>query len=190
MPDKTGTVDRLSKARTQATKGLPSERELAVIAALIDPDNTPQKVADKFKTPVRGIMKIWDKYGDDRPGMAPATTTAAEITELKRFTNAEMIERLEDFISQTLGSIDVDVIEKANLRDRMVSMGVAIDKRQLLLGEATVIHGVDRRKKIEELMPMLIEEAKRRGIDPRGMRVDLKPTEYREETPQEPETWI
>ena len=52
----------------------------------------------------------------------------------------------------------------ANFRD--LSMGVAqlIEKRQLLKGEPTQIVSVDERKTLNQLLPLLIQEAARRGV--------------------------
>ena len=49
-------------------------------------------------------------------------------------------------------------------RDLAVTFGILFDKGQLLRGEPTQVRTYEQRERIHELIPALLNEAKRRGI--------------------------
>ena len=60
--------------------------------------------------------------------------------------------------------MDDKTMAEASARDLGLIAGVLIEKRQLLRGEPTQIISDHERRKIHELMPELVAEAKRRGL--------------------------
>jgi hypothetical protein len=59
----------------------------------------------------------------------------------------------------------------------MLGLGVMIEKRNLLRGEPTAIISDHERKKLHELLPALLEEAKRRGavtLDEKGAVIESR----------------
>lgn len=57
-----------------------------------------------------------------------------------------------------------DKLEKTNLRDIAVMEGIWIDKLQLLEGKQTQIIGVQHQDKLDQLLPVLLETLKQRGL--------------------------
>ena len=82
----------------------------------------------------------------------------------RKATNPEIIEKIEDIVLRTADSIDDQDIRVASLRDRATVIGILVDKRQILKGEPNSIVSFQQRRKLNELMPALIEEAARRKL--------------------------
>lgn len=98
-------------------------------------------------------------------------------SRLDRLTTREMIAAIEDRLALVLEYIDEFGISGASPKDLAIMFGILVEKRQLLLGEPTQILSVEERKKINELIPALVEEAQRRG-----MTIDMAPGGYEEVT--------
>ena len=146
-----GVVVR-APANVAGTKTPPKEvRNQAVIEALAMPGATVRQVAKDFDLSETRVRQIRD-------------SAAEKIQKLRATDNRLIVEKLEDLIDRIQDSMTDEDIRKAPLSQRMIAMGIAVDKRQLLKGEATVIHGTERRAKLEELMPALLAEAQRRGV--------------------------
>lgn len=64
--------------------------------------------------------------------------------------------------------LDDKVMAEASARDIMLGMSALIEKRNLLRGEPTAIVSDLERKKVHELMPLLIAEVRRRGLTVEG----------------------
>ena len=81
-------------------------------------------------------------------------------------------EALEKRISRRLEIIDtffteeklIQKLEKANLRDITIMEGTMMDKLLILRGQPSMIIGHLERGKLNELVPALLEEIKRRGL--------------------------
>lgn len=72
-------------------------------------------------------------------------------------------------------AITDEKLEKASPRDLAVISGIAADKHLLLTGQPTAILGVEDRRKMHELLPALLAEAKRRGMDVPPVMKDVTP---------------
>ena len=83
---------------------------------------------------------------------------------IKEVTNKELISRIEEKMSMALDHMDEVAYASAPLRDLSTNFGILHDKRQLLMGQPTQILTVTERKKLDELLPDLVQEAGRRGI--------------------------
>jgi len=103
----------------------------------------------------------------------PATET------LRNVQTSQLINYLDDRALKALEYMDDAVFAEANLRDLAVSMGILIEKRQLLRGEPTQILSIEERQNVNELIPQIIHEAKRRG-----MTIDSYPTNGNDEEGQ------
>ncbi len=102
----------------------------------------------------------------------------ADVVTLKKKINTnEILDRLDDDIYLIGSYIDDKVAAEASLRDLAQAKAILIDKRQLLRGEPTAIVSDYERKKIHELLPALVAEAKRRSItiDVTPQRIDDAP---------------
>ncbi len=84
------------------------------------------------------------------------------LREVKR---DELIKILEDRALRCIEYVDDFAMAKASLRDLAITAGVLIDKSLLLKGEPTAIFRNEDRRKLNELLPALIAEAKRRGVN-------------------------
>lgn len=83
--------------------------------------------------------------------------------ELKRLTTAELIDVIDEKISMALSYMDDVSMQAASASQLAVIFGILSDKRQLLRGEPTQILSVLERSSLDELMPVLLAEAARRG---------------------------
>lgn len=64
-----------------------------------------------------------------------------------------------------LRSITFEDIENAGLRDKMVSAGIALDKRNLLRGLPTERISIEDREALSRLLPIIEREARRREVE-------------------------
>lgn len=86
------------------------------------------------------------------------------VHELKNITTKEIMSQLDSKIQMTLDYMDDFVIAGANYRDLTIGLGIMLEKRQLLNGEPTQIMSMEERKNLNELLPYIIAETRRRGI--------------------------
>lgn len=82
---------------------------------------------------------------------------------IRKVTNQVMTDKADTIIDMGLERL-AEVLPFASPRDVAYAMDRAFNMRQLLKGEPTSILTVDDRKTLNELMPMLIRESRRRGI--------------------------
>jgi predicted transcriptional regulator len=90
--------------------------------------------------------------------------------QIEDVRTADLLNLVSTRAREILDSIDEGDIAKATLKDKAIAAGIFIDKRQLLSGEPTQILSVEDRRKLDELLPMIVREAKRRG-----MTIDVDP---------------
>lgn len=86
----------------------------------------------------------------------------------KALKTAELADLLDRKLDMALNAIDEHVILEASFRDLALGATAMIEKRQLLRGQPTAITSDLERKKLVELTPLLLAEAKRRGITIEG----------------------
>ena len=72
-------------------------------------------------------------------------------------------------------AITDEKLEDASPRDLAVISGIATDKHLLLTGQPTAIFGVEDRRELHELLPALLAEVKRRGMDVPPALKDVTP---------------
>lgn len=72
--------------------------------------------------------------------------------------------KIDGIINAGLDSIDEIDFMKASLRDKASTICMFIEKRQLLAGEPTQILSINERKEVNDLIPLLMDEARRRGV--------------------------
>ena len=76
----------------------------------------------------------------------------------------DLLALVSDRAHRILESIDASDIDEATLRDKATSIGILIDKRQLLSGEPTQILSIPERGKLNDLVEIVVKEARRRGL--------------------------
>jgi hypothetical protein len=85
-----------------------------------------------------------------------------EVT--KEYTNAYYVNRINEKMDMCLDHMDEYAFATASLRDIATAFGILGEHRRLFNDEPTVILGVQERKHLNDLLPMVYEEAKRRGV--------------------------
>ena len=86
------------------------------------------------------------------------------LTELRKFQKDEFLGLLEDRAHRALEYMDDYNLAKANAKDLAIIVGILMEKRQLLRGEPTQILSIEERAGMSELIPRLLQEAERRGL--------------------------
>lgn len=89
---------------------------------------------------------------------------AGAVYAARELRTAEITEMLGKKIDLCSFYLDDKVLAEASARDIMLGMTALIEKRQLLRGEPTAIISDAERKKLHELLPLVIDEARRRGL--------------------------
>lgn len=84
--------------------------------------------------------------------------------EWKKMSVAEEIGILTEKRQLLLQNIDQVSVVGMGAKDLALAYGILLDKSQLLGGKPTQIFDFNSRKQLAELMPVMIAEAKRRGI--------------------------
>jgi len=172
---------RAHYARAIAVDGLP-EIEIRTTNAAVEMQE-PEKAAAALLT---ASNPLFDKYEALREaaresGMKPAlvkamikrleTRYAPVADEVKRLNMKAVVDELDKKIAMTMGYIDDHSLSEASFRDLAQGIGVLIEKRQLLSGLPTQNLDITARMQINEALPILLNEAKRRGIT-----LDVTPT--------------
>jgi transcriptional regulator with XRE-family HTH domain len=93
---------------------------------------------------------------------APDDNLPAPIT--KPLSATDMADELEKKAHRILQSISDVNLATASLYQKASSMGVFIDKARLLRGESTQNVSVKDMRKVNDLLPVLMREAKRRNL--------------------------
>ncbi len=149
------------------------EKAAAVIEAIAhDPDLSIKHLAEVCGLPSTTTEQLINRLHTDYQPV---------VEGLRQVSTSSIIAKLEHVTDLVLESLDWNDIKGAPVKDRAILMGIAIEKRQLLRGEPTQILTFEERKKLDELLPAVLREAKRRG-----MTLDLTPdsVEVADGTPQ------
>lgn len=139
-----------------AAKEMTVEETAAVLVDDADPFSTMAEVCENFglkDTQARDLLTyIRAKY-------QPISQ------ELNKVKVGELVDLVEDRAKRLLLHLSDEKMAASNARDLAVSFGIMVDKRQLLRGEPTMIIGMEERMKLNEVVPELIKELKRRGME-------------------------
>ncbi len=132
------------------------EQTEEVIEAIAEPYSTGKKVAEQF-----GLK---DHQAKDLTDLLKAKHHPIS-TELRKVKTGDLVAVIEDRMSRLMDHLDEDKMKAANVNSLAVAFGILTDKRQLLRGEPTSIIGHEDRLKLTELVPELIAEMKKRGME-------------------------
>ena len=118
-----------------------------------------------------GNARAYELIALAKKKLKPPKEEGDEPREPRSVARGEMIRLLGEKTYEILMSMDGDTIKQAKLRDKAIAYGVLLDKQRLLQGEPTEIMSVEHRAKLNELVGLVTQEAKRRGIQlgPDGM---------------------
>lgn len=92
------------------------------------------------------------------------TKYTGAIYAARNLQTGQILEMLGKKIDHCAFYLDDKVLAEASARDLMLGMTALVEKRQLLRGEPTQIVSDLERKKLNELLPLAIAEAQRRGL--------------------------
>lgn len=130
------------------------ERAAAIVDALSDPLHKVQEALKLAGLPEKVSQSVLKRLRVKFYGA---------IHEVKALKTNEIVQMCEEKLDMIRFYLDDKVMAEASARDLGLMAGVLIEKRQLVRGEPTQIISDYERKKLHELMPAMIEEAKRRG---------------------------
>lgn len=164
------------------TDGAEKKAEVRRIESL-DPDGAAALI-DALSDPLlKRVNERWSKIGQAYAdaGLPPQAAAALHrrmmvkyagaTSELKALKADELIRMLGDKTHLALSYLDDKVLSEASARDIGMTVGILIEKRQLLKGEPTAIISDHERAKLHELLPLLVEEGRRRSIAIDGIAV-------------------
>jgi DNA-binding CsgD family transcriptional regulator len=126
-------------------------------------------IVDGMTEPLQKLMDAMEANGvPDRAAQALIRRLKTKffdtVTEVRNLKTIEIDDMLGKKIHLFLSYMDDKVVGEASARDLAMGVAQLIEKRQLLRGEPTQIISDHERKKLNELTPLLIEEARRRGL--------------------------
>lgn len=94
----------------------------------------------------------------EKSGAMPA------IERGKQIKRERFVEKLEQVTLGALESIDEWDLANASFKDKMIGIGIGLEKRAMLLGEPTAILSVEERTRLPDLIAAGLKELERRGM--------------------------
>ena len=133
----------------------------------------PKKHGDallKLSHPRRSIEAVAREVGiDPKVATRMAKELEGELMPLKRAIEDVRIEdltkRFGTLSRDAVDAITPDKLLVSNARDLAIIAGVAVDKFQLLRGQPTQRMEIGDRRKLNEVLELIVKEAKRRGVE-------------------------
>lgn len=83
---------------------------------------------------------------------------------VKEIKTRDIVSALESKIELAFDYMDDTAFARASLRDLSITLGILIEKRQLLRGEPTQILSTEERQTLDISIPLIVKEAQRRGM--------------------------
>lgn len=141
----------------KAGKGSLTNDQIARLLALVahNPDESAvRKTAEAEGFPMAAVAKF----------MKLLTTTHVNFkAAVKRLGRRELIDALQDKIALALDRMTPAAFADMNAKDIAITLGILIEKVQLLDGRPTQIFTFEERRHVNELLPIALREAQRRG---------------------------
>ena len=102
---------------------------------------------------------------------------APVMQEMRTVKTGELQRMIDDRAWRALAHMTDKKFSEASAVQLAVMMGILLEKRQLLRGEPTHIFSVEERSSLNDLVPMMVKEAQRRGmkISQEGEMIDVTP---------------
>jgi hypothetical protein len=94
-----------------------------------------------------------------------ARSVAGLGVDSKVLNDRQMADSVRSAISMTMPYFDPVILAQTGAKDLAILTGILIEKLQLLEGKPTQIMSTQERKHVNDLIPVLIQEAMRRGMD-------------------------
>src|SRR3990167_663950 len=135
-----------------------------LIGLLADPYSSIPLVAENMNLPLGKAQELVKYF---------RAKHLSPIVQLRTVKTSDFINILEDRAFRALEHISEADLAKASAKDKAIVVGILLEKRQLLRGEPTMILSHEERMGINELVPRLMKEMQRRGIDVGGLVGDV-----------------
>ena len=145
---------KITKKTDQSLEFYNPEKAAEAIDLATDPCRRLADVAEAAKMPLATVQALINRV---RNHYQPVHE------ELKRIKDNQIIELLRDRTGRALGYLDDYSLSSASAKDLAITIGILIEKTQLLEGKPTQILSIDERRHINDLLPAVISEARRRG---------------------------
>ena len=142
---------------------LPGEVSDEVLAAVLDADSEPL-LALKSAIEAAGKDCGLEPKVIERLLYRMRSLHQPLRNELKAVKTHEFVALLEDRAMRALEFIDDYSLAKGSAKDNAIVAGIMLEKRNLLRGEPTHILSTTERMQLDELVPIVMKEALRRGI--------------------------
>lgn len=132
------------------------EKGADVIAALTDPQRgTFKEIARSEGMSQRAVERLNDKVD---------STLVATKLKLEHVRTKDLLRLVSHNVKRVLEAFSDEDIARASLKDKAITTGILLEKRQLLAGEPTQILSIHDRGKLDELVAVIIKESVRRGV--------------------------
>lgn len=145
---------------------LPAEQSAALIDKVTDPFVRLTEVAKECGLRPSVVEGLARRLRTRMQGVS---------AEMRAVKTKELVHKLDERINHAIGYMDDYIMGEASFRDLALGTAQLIEKRQLLKGEPTQIVSLDERRSLNELVPLLVKEAARRGITIEGEAKDVTP---------------
>ena len=134
-----------------------------------DPETAGKILAETVIDPIASAKQIARQYGVSEmqvKGMMQRlrTTALAMREELHQVTQKGLSDIIDDRLMRALQYLDDYQMAGASARDLAYVIDRLFNMRSLLRGEPTQIMGHDERRALNDLVPLMMAEARRRGV--------------------------
>lgn len=133
------------------------------VATLLDQDPKYQALRETCKA--AGLKPAYVNALIKRLRVGDYSPVAAEV---KRLVGKDLVNALQEKTALVIGYMDDVAVSQAGLKDLAIAANVLIEKTQLLQNQPTQIIDFTARQQLGTLVPMMMAEARRRGIDIQG----------------------
>jgi len=135
-----------------------SDRVAELCCELLDPSNARsyKALARSYRFNPDTVKRLHERLMSD---YQPQTR------ELRTIKTNELVAKLEDRLSAALDYLSDAKLDMSTAKDLGIVIGILAEKRQLLNGEPTNIISVEDSRQLNEILPAVLAEAKRRGLD-------------------------
>lgn len=132
----------------------------------------PAKMAefiDKITEPFSRVQAVAESCGlsrDTAKDLSDKMNTRFQPVkeELRQVKVSELLGLIEDRLHRSLEHLDDTKMQAASAKDLAIAIGILVEKRQLLRGEPTQILSLEERQNLNDMLPAIIVEARRRGV--------------------------
>ena len=134
-----------------------------------NPELVPEAI-DLASDPFKTVCDMARKLDMPRPTIDALLARLRErwgplMGELEHVKTGTLLSLFGHKARAVLEAVTEEDIAQASLRDKAVAAGIFTDKRELLSGRPTEIISHEQRRRLPELLRVMIAEARRRGID-------------------------